>query len=102
MIRTEEELLASLPIEIWTECEDGQALLRLARLGRCIHHRVNATCGRFVPIRASTSSAQDDGQTRLAGTGEECQPPEFVEPNGEPMTPEMRRRRLTIVAGQSS
>ncbi len=45
-----EVLLAKLPLEIWTECDDGQALLQLAREGRCRHIRMNATLGRFEKI----------------------------------------------------
>lgn len=40
-------LLAAMPFEMWTECEDGQACLRLARHGLCKHTRLNATLGRF-------------------------------------------------------
>lgn len=49
------ELLASLPIEIWTESDDGQLLLRLACHGACRHTRLNATLARFDRI--------DDGQS---------------------------------------
>lgn len=46
----EEALLAMLPLEIWTECASGQALLKLAREGRCKHVRMNSTLGRFEPL----------------------------------------------------
>lgn len=45
-------LLASLPRELWTESEDGQALLYLANHGECKYTRMNATLGRFDPITA--------------------------------------------------
>lgn len=45
-----EVLLARLPLEIWTECDDGQALLQLVREGRCRYTRLNSTLGHFERI----------------------------------------------------
>ncbi len=42
------ELLERMPMEIWTEGDDGQACLELARLKLCTYPRLNATLGRFV------------------------------------------------------
>lgn len=45
----EELLLGRLPLEVWTEGPDGQALLELSRRGLCKYTRLNATLGRFEP-----------------------------------------------------
>lgn len=49
---TRKRLLASLPIEIWTDSEDGQTLFELWRRGLCTYKRLNSTLGRFGPIAA--------------------------------------------------
>lgn len=43
----DEDLLRDLPVEVWTESDVGQALLALAKAGRCKYTRLNATLGRF-------------------------------------------------------
>jgi hypothetical protein len=48
-----DDLLRDLPIEIWTESDIGQALLQLAREGRCKYTRLNSTFGRFETIDRS-------------------------------------------------
>ena len=47
----DEDLLRDLPTEVWTESNIGQSLLQLAREGKCRHIRLNATLGRFEPIK---------------------------------------------------
>lgn len=44
------ELLAQMPLTIWTESEDGQICLQMARDGLCTYTRWNATLGRFEPL----------------------------------------------------
>jgi hypothetical protein len=40
-------LIARLPLEMWTESDEGQALLHLAKEGRVRYTRLNSTFGRF-------------------------------------------------------
>lgn len=44
---TDDELLSTLPVEIWTESDMGQRLLQLSREGHCTYTRMNSTLGRF-------------------------------------------------------
>lgn len=79
------ELLSALPLEIWTECSDGQILLDLARHGLCTHERVNSTLGRFEslewrPLELAPSNGEwllvdvDDGSNDCNNEGEPWRP----------------------------